>query len=111
MAKRLFFTQFGWNTNDDLEIIRNLKLFSLINEELVIPSNLMYSEKCELIFRNNPELLELGIIRPALPSRYDNIPEYIESRKTKAGRDLTNYITDIPHPLSILLILNDVNFC
>ncbi len=93
MAKRLFFTQFGWNTNDDLEIIRNLKLFSLINEELVIPSNLMYSEKCELVLRNNPELLELRIIRPALPSRYDNIPDYIESRKIKAGRDLTNYIS------------------
>jgi len=93
MTKRLFFTQFGWNTTDELEITRNLKLFSLINEELVIPSNLMYSVKCESILRKNPELLELGIIRPALPNRYDNVPDYIESRVGKAGRDLTNYIS------------------
>ncbi len=92
MSKRLFFTQFGWNANDETETIRNLKLFSLINKELVIPSNLMYSDKCESVVRRNPELLELGIIRPALPSKYKNVPEYIESRTKKAGRDLTDYV-------------------
>ena len=63
MAKRLFYTKFGWEDNSLLDIKRNIKLFALINTDLVIPSNHIYSEKAEIIFNKNPELLELNLIK------------------------------------------------
>jgi hypothetical protein len=91
MAKRLFYTKFGWEDNSISDIERNIKLFALINTDVVIPSNHIYSQKAELIFSKNPELLELNIIRPALGSEYSNYSEYLGVREKKAGRDLSNY--------------------
>ncbi len=91
MTKRLFFTKFGWENDSPKEIERNIKLFALINTDLVIPSNHIYSVTAEDLFRNNPELLEKEIIRPALGDKYSNYEEYLLDREQKAGRKLVEY--------------------
>ena len=91
MAKKLFFTKLGWENNSQKEIERNIKLFALINSDLVIPSNHIYSEKAEELFRNHPELLEKEIIRPALGSQYSKYEDYLSTREKKAGRELIAY--------------------
>lgn len=91
MSKRLFFTKFGWENESQKEIERNIKLFALINTDLVIPSNHIYSVSAENLFRSNPELLEKEIIRPALGNKYTNYEEYLSDREQKAGRKLVDY--------------------
>ena len=91
MAKRLFYTKFGWEDNSLIDIERNIKLFALINTDLVIPSNHIYSEKAEIIFKKSPELLELNLIRPALGDEYLNYSDYLNEREKKAGRSLSDY--------------------
>jgi hypothetical protein len=91
MAKRLFYTKFGWEDNSLIDIERNIKLFALINTDLVIPSNHIYSEKAEIIFKKSPELLELNLIRPALGDEYLKYSDYLNEREKKAGRDLSEY--------------------
>jgi hypothetical protein len=91
MSKRLFFTKFGWESDSPVEIERNIKLFSLINTDLVIPSNHIYSKAAEQLFRKYPELLEKGIIRPALGSKYSKYEDYLITREHKAGRNLIEY--------------------
>ncbi|GEM_PF-2918408 len=91
MSKRLFFTKFGWENDSQKEIERNIKLFALINTDLVIPSNHIYSIAAENLFRSSPELLEKEIIRPALGNKYSNYEEYLLNREKKAGRKLVEY--------------------
>lgn len=91
MAKRLFYTRFAWHSEEIKEIERSLKLFALINTELVVPSNHLYSENAEYFFNKNPELLEKQIIRPSLDSQYGSYSEYFENRERKAGRSLVRY--------------------
>lgn len=91
MSKRLFFTKFGWENDSQKEIERNIKLFALINTDLVIPSNHIYSVAAENLFRSYPELLEKEIIRPALGNKYSNYEEYLLNREQKAGRKLIEY--------------------
>jgi len=91
VAKKLFFTQLGWQENSQNSIERNIKLFSLINTEVVIPSNHMYSNMAEFLFQNNPELLEYRILRPAMSDEYKSFSEYFNDREMKAGRNLSKY--------------------
>lgn len=93
MSKRLFYTKFGWDNIDQKAIERSLKLFALINNELVIPSKHIYSEYAERVFRQHPELLELRIIKPAMDPQYPTFVDYFSQRdrERKAGRKLQNY--------------------
>ncbi len=91
MSKRLFFTKLGWESDSQVEIERNIKLFALINTDLVIPSNHIYSKSAEQLFRKYPELLENEIIRPALGSKYSTYEDYLITREHKAGRNLIEY--------------------
>ena len=91
MSKRLFFTKLGWESGSQDEIEKNIKLFALINTDLIIPSNHIYSNAAEQLFRKNPELLEKEIIRPALVDNYLTYEEYLKDREDKAGRKLVEY--------------------
>jgi len=93
MPKRLFFTKFGWDNIRIKSIERSLKLFALINNDLVIPSKHMYSKNAELCFTVYPELLELGIVKPAMDTQYTGFSDYFSkrNREKKAGRKLENY--------------------
>ena len=91
MAKRLFFSQLGW-PDISIDLVSDaVKLFALINEDLVVPSNHMYSQNGETFFRSNPEVLTLNIIKPALDSQYDDFQAYFEKREAKANRPLNEY--------------------
>ena len=91
MAKRLFYTKLGWQDNSISNIERNIKLFALINTDLVVPSNHMYSEKAEFLFKKRPELLGKKLIRPAISDEFHSFSEYFDEREKKAGRKLSEY--------------------
>ena len=93
MAKRLFFTMFGWDNLDESDLKRSLKLFSLINNELIIPSNHIYEGRTESLFRSNPEILELKLVKPAMDTQYASFSDYFSrrNREKKAGRSLLSY--------------------
>lgn len=93
MSKRLFYTKFGWENIDAKSVERSLKLFSLINNELVIPSKHIYSRHAENFLYQHPELLELKLIKPAMDPQYPTFQDYFSQRdrERKAGRKLNNY--------------------
>lgn len=93
MTKRLFFTKFGWDNLDESDLKRSLKLFSLINNELIIPSNHIYEGRTESLFRSNPEILELKLVKPAMDTQYASFSDYFNrrDREKKAGRSLSSY--------------------
>ena len=90
MSKRLFSTKCGWDNIDPNSIERSLILFSLINNELVIPSKHMYSLNAEKFLYKHPELLELNLIKPAMDPQYASFQDYFSQRERererKAGR-------------------------
>lgn len=93
MSKRLFYTKFGWDNIDEKSVERSLKLFALINNELVIPSKHIYSKHAENFLYKYPELLELKLVKPAMDPQYSSFQDYFSkrNRERKAGRKLSDY--------------------
>ncbi|MEM9919192.1 MAG: hypothetical protein AAF990_13905 [Bacteroidota bacterium] len=93
MSKRLFYTKLGWDDMDRDQLSRSIKLFSLMNKELVIPSNHIYAKHAKDFFYKHPELLELKLIKPAMDPKYSSFQDYFSQggRAEKAGTSLVEY--------------------
>lgn len=68
-------------------------MHALLHQRLILPSNHIYHENTELLVRENPEILELGLINFSFDPQYENFKEYFsdQNREKKAGRPLDNY--------------------
>lgn len=89
---RVTYSQVAWTAEDVEEIKRNLerkvKLLGLIKGVLIIAtSHLFESELAQKFIRENPIVLEEGIILPALISKYKNFSDFLSAKRESKERE------------------------
>lgn len=112
---RVYFTEFDrvtyvnieWTAKEVEEIKRNLKrkvkLLSLIKGVVIIAtSDLFKSELSNEFIRENPILLEEGIILPALISKYTNFSDFL-SAKREESKERKLYLRNDKDEINTLL--------
>jgi len=117
---RVYFTEFdrvthsqvAWTAEDVEEIKRNLerkvKLLSLIKGVVIIAtSHLFESELAQEFIKENPIVLEKGIILPALISSYKNFSDFLFAKREES-KERERYLSKDKDEISTLLS-NSVN--
>lgn len=104
---RVTYSQVAWTAEDVEEIKRNLerkvKLLGLIKGAVVIAtSHLFESELAQEFIRENPIVLEEGIILPALISKYKNFSDFL-SAKREESKERAQYLGNNKEEISTLL--------
>lgn len=104
---RVTYSQVAWTAEDVEEIKRNLerkvKLLGLIKGAVVIAtSHLFESELAQEFIRENPIVLEEGIILPALISKYKNFSDFL-SAKREESKERAQYLGNNKEEINTLL--------
>jgi hypothetical protein len=104
---RITYSQVAWTAEDVEEIKRNLerkvKLLGLIKGVIIIAtSHLFESELAQEFIRENPIVLEKGIILPALISKYKNFSDFL-SAKREESKERERYLSTDKDEINALL--------
>lgn len=104
---RVTYSQVAWTAEDVEEIKRNLerkvKLLGLIKGVVIIAtSHLFESELAQEFIRENPIVLEEGIILPALISKYKNFSNFL-SAKREESKEREIYLSKDKDEINALL--------
>lgn len=104
---RITYSQVAWTMEDVGEIKRNLerkvKLLGLIKGVVIIAtSHLFESELAQEFIKENPIVLEKGIILPALISKYKNFSDFL-SAKREESKERERYLTTDKDEIKTLL--------
>jgi len=104
---RVTYSQVAWTAEDVEEIKHNLerkvKLLGLIKGAVVIAtSHLFESELAQEFIRENPIVLEEGIILPALISKYKNFSDFL-SAKREESKERAQYLGNNKEEINTLL--------
>lgn len=103
---RVTYSQVAWTAEDVEEIKRNLerkvKLLGLIKGVVIIAtSHLFESELAQEFIRENPIVLEEGIILPALISKYKNFSDFLSAKRESKERK--QYLSNDKDEINTLL--------
>ena len=104
---RVTYSQVAWTAEDVEEIKRNLerkvKLLGLIKGVVIIAtSHLFESELAQEFIRENPIVLEEGIMLPALISKYKNFSDFL-SAKREESKEREQYLSKDKDEINKLL--------
>jgi hypothetical protein len=104
---RVTYSQVAWTTEDVKEIKRNLdrkvKLLGLIKGVVIIATSHSFeSELAQEFIRENPIVLEEGIILPALISKYNNFSDFL-SAKREESKEREEYLSNDKEEINTLL--------
>jgi hypothetical protein len=104
---RVTYSQVAWAAEDVEEIKRNLerkvKLLGLIKGVVIIAtSHLFESELAQEFIRENPIVLEEGIILPALISKYSSFSDFL-SAKREESKEQEKYLGSDKDEINLLL--------
>jgi len=104
---RVTYSQVAWTAEDVEEIKRTLerkvKLLGLIKGVIIIAtSHLFESELAQEFIRENPIVLEKGIILPALISKYESFSDFL-SAKREESKERERYLSTDKDEINALL--------
>jgi len=101
------YSQVAWTSEDVEEIKRNLerkvKLLGLIKGVVIIPtSHLFESKLAQEFIKENPIVLEKGIILPALISKYKNFSDFLFAKREES-KEQERYLSADKDEINTLL--------
>ncbi len=104
---RVTYSQVAWTPKEVEEIKRNLerkvKLLGLIKGVIIIASSHLFeSELAQEFIRENPIILEKGILLPALISRYKNFSDFLSSKREES-KEREQYLSPDKDEINTLL--------
>ena len=104
---RITYSQVAWTAEDVEEIKRNLerkvKLLGIIKGVVIIAtSHLFESELAQEFIKENPIVLEEGIVLPALISRYKNFSDFLFAKREES-KEQERYLSKDKDEINTLL--------